>query len=85
MVSTSGSVSTAAGNNCYIRGNLTCVFSYVIYLVECINYKSQYVGPATSFKQRFSIHKSDIKTNKYCCVTAMHLIHLKNSLYYLQM
>ena len=53
---------------------MTCVFSYVVDLVECISYKSQYVGSATTFKQRFCIHKSDIKTKKDCCVTDRHLI-----------
>ena len=32
----------------------------------------QYVGSAIKFKNRFSIHKSDIKTKKDCCETARH-------------
>ena len=34
--------------------------------------KCQYVRSATSFKQRFYIHKSDIKTKKGRCGTARH-------------
>ena len=41
-------------------------------MVECINCKCQYVGSATSFKQRFYIHKSNIKTKKDHCGTARH-------------
>ena len=35
------------------------------------NFKCQYVGPATFFKQRFGIPKSDIKTKKDCMVSAL--------------
>ena len=38
----------------------------------CINCECQYVGFAPSFKQRFRIHKSDIKTKKDHCRTARH-------------
>ena len=34
--------------------------------------KCQYVGSATSFKQRFRMHKSGIKTKKDGCGTARH-------------
>ena len=32
----------------------------------------QYVGSAVNFKNRFRVHKSDIKTNKDRCGTAQH-------------
>ena len=51
-------------NKYYIRSNLICDFFDVVYLVECINYKSQYVGSDTSFKQCFYLHKTGIKTKK---------------------
>ena len=72
MVFSSTFVCTVAGKKYYIRGNFTCNPVTAIYLVECINCKCQYVGSATSFKQRFHIHKSDIKTKKDSCGTARH-------------
>ena len=53
MVFSSTSVCTITGKKYHIRGSFTCYSANVIYLVECINCKCQYVGPATSFKQRF--------------------------------
>ena len=44
----------------------------VIYLVGCSNCREQYIGSAIDLKQRFKIHKSDIKTNKDRCGTAKH-------------
>ena len=70
MVFSSTFVSTVTSNKYYIRGNFTCTSTDVIYLVECINCKCQYVGSTTSFKQRFRIHKPDIKTKKVRCGTA---------------
>ena len=32
----------------------------------------QYIGSAVNFKNRFRVHKSDIKTNKDRCGTARH-------------
>ena len=43
-----------------------------MYLITCSNYREQYAGSATNFKQRFRIHKSVIKTKKYCYGTARH-------------
>ena len=63
---------TVTGKKYYIRGNSSCNSTNVIYLVECINCKCQYVGSATSFKQHVRIHKSDIKTKKDRCGTARH-------------
>ena len=65
-------VCTATGKKYYIRGNFTCNCTNVIYLVECINCKCQYVGSATSFIGRFFIHKSDIKTKIDSGGTARH-------------
>ena len=65
-------VCTVSGKKYYIKGNFTCNSTNVIYLVECNNCKCQYVGSATSFKQRFRIHKSDMKTKKDRCGTARH-------------
>ena len=72
MVFSSAFVSTVTGKKYHIRGKFTCNSTNIIYLVECINCKHQYVGSATSFKQRFHIHKSDIKTKKDRCGTAKH-------------
>ena len=74
MVFSSTFVSTVTSNKYYIRGNFTCTSTDVIYLVEYINCKCQYVGSTTYFKQRFRIHKPDIKTKKVCCGTAGNLI-----------
>ena len=41
-------------------------------MVYCAYCKQQYIGSALNFKQRFRIHKSDIKTNKDRCGTARH-------------
>ena len=71
-----------------MRGNFACNCTNVIYLVECINCKCQYVGSATFFKQRFRIHKSDVKTKKDRCGTARHFnsicCHPNNSPGYLK-
>ena len=72
MVFRSTFVFTVAGKKYYIRGNFTSNSTNVNYLVECINCKSQYVGPATSFKKSFYIHKSDIKTKTDSSGTARH-------------
>ena len=56
----------------YTRGVLHCNCNNVIYLLTCKNCLKQYVGSATNFKNRFRIHKSDIKINKNRCGTAKH-------------
>ena len=53
MVFSSTFVGTVTSKKYYIRGNFASNSTNVIYLVECINCKYQYVGSATSFKQRF--------------------------------
>ena len=40
--------------------------------MTCKNCVEQYVGSVTNFKNRFRIHKSNIKTNKDTCLTAKH-------------
>ena len=41
-------------------------------MITCSKCREQYVGLAINFKQKFRIHKSDIKTNKNGCGTARH-------------
>ena len=54
------------------RCTITGKTYFVIYLITCSKCREQYVGSAINFKQRFRIHKSDIKTNKGRCGTARH-------------
>ena len=61
---------TVTGKTYFIKGNLSSDSCNVIHLITCSNCTEQYVRPAVNFKQRFRIHKSDIKTNKDCCGTA---------------
>ena len=56
----------------FIKGKLSCDSFNVVYLIICSNCREQYVGSAINFKQRFRIHKSDIKTNKDRFGTARH-------------
>ena len=63
---------TVTGKTYFIKGNLSCDSCNVIYSIACSTCREQYVVPAINFKQRFRIHKSDIKTNKDCCGTARH-------------
>ena len=60
------------GKKYFVKGELHRHSCNVMYLVECSNCKQQYVGSALNFKQRFRIHKSDIKINKDRCGTARH-------------
>ena len=55
-----------------IRGKLTCNTHDVVYSISCSNCYDQYVGSVLDFKNRFRIHKSDIKTKKYRWGTARH-------------
>ena len=63
---------SVASRRFYTRGILHCIFVNVIYLITCINCLEQYVGSGTDFKNRFRIHKSDIKTNKDRCGTSRY-------------
>ena len=65
-------VRTFRGKTYFIKGNLACDSCNVIYLITCSNCSEQYVGLAINFKQRFRIHKYDIKTNNDRCGTARH-------------
>ena len=59
-----------------MKGILKCDSRNVIYLIACKYCGLQYVGPATGFKERFRIHKSDIKTGKVKCAVANHLLNV---------
>ena len=63
---------TVRGKTYFIKGNLSCVGCSGIYLITYSNCREQYVWSAINFKQKFRIHKSDIKTNKDRCGTARH-------------
>ena len=65
-------VCTATGRSYSVKGALTCNSDNVIYLVTCQSCKLQYVGSATSFKERFRVHKSDINTHKIRCGVVKH-------------
>ena len=51
------------GKTYFIKGNLSCDSCNVIYLITCSICREQCVVPAINIKQRFRIHKSDIKAN----------------------
>ena len=57
---------TATGKTYKARGHLTCKSDSVVYLISCKKCKQQYAAYAfkNNFKPRFSVHKSDINTNK---------------------
>ena len=63
---------TVTGKTYFIKGNLSCNSCNVIYLITCSNCRKQHIESAVNFKQRFRIHKSDIKTNKDRCSTARY-------------
>ena len=65
-------ICTVTGKKYFVKGELHCNSCNVIFLVDCSNCKRQYIGSALNFKQRFRIHKSEIKTNKNRCGTARH-------------
>ena len=80
---------TVTGKKYFVKGELHYNSCNVIYLVECSNCKKQCTGSALYFKQRFRIHKFDIKTNKDRCVTARHFnnvcCHLSKHHFYLKL
>ena len=63
---------TVKGKTYFIKGNSSCDSCNIIYLTTCSNCREQFVWSVIDFKQRFRIHKSDIKTDKDRCVTARH-------------
>ena len=60
------------GKTYFIKSKLSCDSFNVVYLITCYNCRELYVGSAINFKQRFGIHKSDIKTSKDRCSTKRH-------------
>ena len=61
---------TVTGKVYYIKGEMNCESTNIIYLIKCMKCLEQYVGCAIKFKSRFRIHKSNIKTRKNGCGTA---------------
>ena len=61
-----------------IRGFLTCNTNNIIYLIACKCCGKQYIGSATSFKERFRIHKSGIITGRIRCGVASQLLMFLN-------
>ena len=56
----------------YIKGEMNCESSDIIYSIICIKCLEQYVGSAINFKCRFRFQKSDIKTKNDRGGTARH-------------
>ena len=56
----------------YVKGEMNCESSNLIYSITCIKCLEQYVGSAIKFKCRFRFQKSGIKTKKDRCGTARH-------------
>ena len=63
---------TFTGKVYYIKGEMNCEISNIIYLIKCVKCLEQYAGSAIKFKSKFRIHKSDIKTKKDSCWTARY-------------
>ena len=57
-------ICTVTGKSYFIKGQLNCETINVIYLIACSKCLEQYEDSAVKFKNRFQIHKSDIKTKK---------------------
>ena len=62
-----------------IKGILKCDSKNVIYLISCKCCGKEYVGSVTGFKQRFRIHKSDIKIGKIRCGVVNHILNVCHS------
>ena len=52
------------GKAYYIKDEMNCESTYIIYSITCMKCLEQYIGSAIKFKSRFKIHKSDIKLKK---------------------
>ena len=63
---------TVTGEGYYIKGEMNCESSNIMYLKTCMKCLEQDVGSAIKFKSRFIINKFDIKTTKDCNGTARH-------------
>ena len=60
------------GKMYYIKGQMNCESTNIIYLIACTKCLEQYVGSAIKFESRPRIHKSDVKTKKDRCQTARY-------------
>ena len=57
--------SSNTGKKYFIKENVNCDSSFVVYLATCLRCQGQYVGKAeTSFKKRHSNHKQEIRWKK---------------------
>ena len=66
VMTTNSFTSQEAKQTFNIFFNLNCTSGYIIYLVECILCKMQYVGKAeTAFNLRFNNHRKDEKKSSY--------------------
>ena len=48
----------------YIKGEMNCESTNIVYLITCMKCLEQYVGSTIKFKSRFRIYKSDLKLKK---------------------
>ena len=62
-----------------VKRILKCENRNIIYLTLCKCCEKQYVGSATGFKERFRIHKSDVKTGKVSFDVTKHLLNVCRS------
>ena len=51
----------------YIKGQINCESTNIIYLITCMKCLERYVDSAIKFKSRFKNQKSDIRTKKDRC------------------
>ena len=76
----------------WIKGEINCQSTTIIYLIMCLKCLEQYVGSAIKFKSRFEIHKPDIKTKKVhrgtaryfgnkCCHSSNPFVYLRVQLF----
>ena len=63
---------TVTGKVYYIKDEMNCESTNIIYLITFMKCLEQYFGSTIKFKSRFRIHKYDRKTKKDCCGTARH-------------
>ena len=58
---------------------MKCDSRNAIYLTSYKCWGKQYIGSASGFKERFTIHKSDVNTGKIRCGVANHLLNVCRS------
>ena len=63
---------TVTGKVYYIKGEMNCESTNIIYLITCMKCLELYVCSAIKLQSRFRIHKSDTKTKKGSLGTARH-------------